>query len=1279
MEGACAMSMRESHAGAPSGLEIAVIGMSGRFPQASNIQIFWENLKAGKECITFFSLDELKREGVSEAEALAENYVAAAGAVRDSTFFDAGFFAMTPREAELTDPQNRILLECAWEALEDAGHDPARFPGAIGVFAGKSMSEYLLFALTRAQQALQGMNLFQFFLGNDKDFLATQIAYKLDLRGPCLTVQTACSTSLAAVHLACQSLLSGESEMALAGGVSLRFPAGRGYFYERGGITSPDGHCRAFEARAQGTVPGSGAGIVVLRRLADALAAGDNVRAVIQGSALNNDGLQKVGYTAPSIAGQSEAIRAAYASAGVEPASIDYVETHGTGTSMGDPIEVAALREVFETQHRDAPCYLGAVKANIGHLDAAAGIAGLIKTVLSLEHGELPPTVHFQTPNPALCLDDKLFSVNTRLRPWNSQRPRRAAVSSFGMGGANVHLVVDEAPKVDASASSRKWHVLPLSARSEAALEAAIENLERALTDGTEWSLPDMAFTLQNGRKSFSCRTAIVAASAEEAHQLLGDAVRERRWLAAPANEPGVVFMFPGQGTQHVNMGRELREEYKVFRDALDGCLEIASEQAGCNLFEIIYPAHGAVLDEVEANLRNTAVAQPALFAIEYALAKLWMSWGVMPQAMIGHSIGEYVAACLAGVMDWERATELVAWRGQLMAELPPGAMLAVTLPEEEAGRYLDEEISLAAVNTPRAVVFSGPQSAIGRMEEKFRMRETVCRRLQTSHAFHSRMMEPAMKEFERRMARIPLRPPRIPYISCVTGRWITAEEATSSGYWAAQLRQTVRFSDGLQTAAQHGPSILLEAGVGSALSGMARQSLHNSPSAALSVLSGLPAAEQGRESRSVVETLGKLWMHGINPRWKELSAGESRLRVALPTYPFERKKYSLFKDLASAAPEKNTAAENLNAAAPCPPELRSGAAAYRPPSADEIESGLAEIWQDLLGTSPIRSTDNFFELGGTSLVALDLMARAQRQFGKKLSLNDVVEHPTLAGLARKMRNGQRNATDLPLVCLQNAGIGRPFFLVHPVGGTVFCYQPLAQSLGPDQAVYAFQARSVTEDAGLPRSLEEMAGEYVRKLCSASPPPYLLGGWSLGGVVAFEMARQLQRTGSMVDLLVLMDSHPFLQKELLECEVDVEETIALIQRALREGNGAARDLPPVLARIVRDSGIRAAAAQVDPDHLRRLVRTYMLNIHLLRDYAPLSYNGNASLFCAAEQPEGAQHDLGWRRLISGNLDLITVPGDHHAILQGENVNRIAQSIRERVEALAYSHEQHVQL
>lgn len=1271
--------MKESQADAPSGLEIAIIGMSGRFPQAPNVQIFWENLKAGKECITFFSLDELKREGVSEADALAENYVAAAGAVRDSTFFDAGFFAMTPREAELTDPQNRIFLECAWEALEDAGHDPASFPGAIGVFAGKSMSEYLLFALARAQQALQGVNLFQLFLGNDKDFLATQVAYKMDLRGPCLTVQTACSTSLAAVHLACQSLLSGESDMALAGGVSLRFPAGRGYFYERGGITSPDGHCRAFDARAQGTVPGSGAGIVVLRRLDEALAAGDNVRAVIQGSALNNDGLQKVGYTAPSIAGQSEAIRAAHAASGVGPASIDYVETHGTGTSMGDPIEVAALREVFEIQPRDAPCYLGAVKTNVGHLDAAAGIAGLIKTVLALEHGELPPTIHFQAPNSALRLDDKLFSVNTSLRPWNSRHPRRAAVSSFGMGGANVHLVLDEAPKVAASAFPRKWHVLPLSARSEAALQAAVENLERALADGVERSLPDVAFTLQNGRKSFSCRTAIVAAGTDEARQLLGGVVRERRWLAAPANKPGVVFMFPGQGTQHVNMGRELREEYKVFRDSLNGCLEIASEHAGCNLFEIIYPARGGVLNEVEENLCNTAVAQPALFAIEYALAKLWMSWGVMPQAMIGHSIGEYVAACLAGVMDWECATKLVAWRGHLMAELPPGAMLAATLPEEEAGRYLDEEISLAAVNAPRAVVFSGPPAAIDRLEGKFRAAETVCRRLQTSHAFHSFMMEPAMKEFEQRMAGIPLHPPRIPYVSCVTGRWITAEEATSPGYWAAQLRQTVRFSDGLQTAAQHGPSILLEAGVGSALSGMARQSLKNSRSAALPVLSGLPASERGGESWSVIETLGKLWMHGVNPRWKELSAGELRLRVSLPTYPFERKNYSLYKDLTSAAPEKNTTVENLNASASRPTELRSDASASSALPADEIESGLAQIWQELLGTSPIRSADNFFELGGTSLVALDLMARAQRQFGKKLSLNDVVEHPTLAGLARKMRNGQSNATGLPLVCLQNAGTGRPFFLVHPVGGTVFCYQPLAQSLGPDQAVYAFQARSVTEDAGLPHSLEEMAREYVRKLRSVASPPYLLGGWSLGGVVAFEMARQLQRAGCALDLLALMDSHPFLQKELLECDVDVEKTIALIQSALREGNGAARDLPPVLARAVHDPSIRAAATQADPGHFRHLVRTYMLNVHLLRDYVPLSYNGNASLFRAMEQPEGAQRDLGWGRLVSGNLDLIAVPGDHHAILQGENAIRIAQSIRERIEVLAFSHEQHVRL
>jgi phthiocerol/phenolphthiocerol synthesis type-I polyketide synthase E len=1276
--------MKEAQAGARSGLEIAVIGMSGRFPQAPNVQAYWENLKQGKECISFFSLEELKREGIAEAEALAENYVAASGAVRHSTFFDAAFFGMTPREAELTDPQNRVFIECAWEALEDAGYDPALFPGSIGVFAGKSMSEYLLFALARAPQVLQGVNLFQFFLGNDKDFLATQVAYKLDLRGPCLTVQTACSTSLAAVHLACQSLLSGESDMVLAGGVSLRFPASRGYFYERSGITSPDGHCRTFDARAQGTVPGSGAGVVVLRRLADAISSGDNVRGVIQGSALNNDGLQKLGYTAPSIAGQTEVIRAAYAVSGVEPASIDYVETHGTGTSMGDPVEVAALREVFQTQQRDAPCLLGAVKPNVGHLDAAAGIAGLIKTILSLEYGEVPPTINFQTPNPALCLDDKIFSVNTSLRSWNpDNQPRRAAVSSFGMGGANVHLVIEQAPKITSAPSSRRWHVLPLSARSEAALQVTAENLERFWKNEAEWSLPDAAFTLQNGRKSFPYRMAISAADVEEARQTLGDATGEKRWLHAPeANKPSLVFMFPGQGTQHADMGKGLREEYRFFRDSVDACLTIASDQTGIDLLEIVYPARGAAFEQAQEKLRNTAVAQPALFAIEYALAKLWMSWGVMPQAMIGHSVGEFVAACLAGVLEFQHAVELVAWRGRLMADVPPGAMLAVALAEDEAGQYLDGEVSLAAVNAPRSVVLSGSLPAIGCLEEKFRGMEIPCRRLQTSHAFHSFMMHPVLEKFHERIAKMPLRPPQIPYVSCVTGRWITAGEATNPDYWVRQLRQPVRFCDGLQLAAQDANTLLLEVGMGNTLSGMARQCLQNPHHAAVPIFSGLPALEQGHEeSRSLMETLGRLWMHGINPHWKELSAGESRLRIALPTYPFERKNYSLFKDQTAATEERNAAAESLQAKDKRrPSEFRSSTAVDYQSPVNEIETGLTEIWQELLGINPIRRTDNFFELGGTSLVALDLIARTQRHLGKKLSLSDVIEHPTLAGLASLMRNGQSHSVDLPLICLQNAGGSQPVFLVHPVGGAVFCYQQLAQYLGPHQPVYAFQARSVTDVAGLPRSLEEMASDYVHSLCVVSPPPYLLGGWSLGGVVAFAMARQLQQMGRTVDLLVLMDSHPCLQKQLLECDIDTDKTTALLLQSLQGANGARLDLPPLLARMVRDYRGRMPAAEVDANYLRRLVRTYALNVQLLRDHVPLAYAGNVNLFRATEQPEGAEHDLGWGRLVSGKLNLVTLPGDHHSIMQGESAIRMANCIREQIKSLTPSAcEQHVQL
>ena len=981
-----------------SGSEVAIVGMACRFPGAKSVDEFWKNLERGVESIAFLTDEELMASGVPPPTLGDPNYVKAKGVVDDVDLFDATFFGFNHREAQILDPQHRLFLECAWQAVESAGYDCENYGGRIGVYAGTSMNTYLL-SLYSNRELMESFGALQLLIASDKDFLATRVSYKLNLSGPSITVQSACSTSLVAVHLACQSLLNGECDMALAGGVSIRIPQKSGYLYQGGGILSPDGRCRAFDARANGTVGGDGVGVVLLKRLEDALADRDSVRAIIKGSAVNNDGSMKAGFTAPSVNAQAVVIAEAQAMARIDADMISYVEAHGTGTELGDPIEVAALREAFRaTTDRKGFCAIGSVKTNIGHLDAAAGVAGLIKVVKALEEKKLPPSLHFERPNPKVDFANSPFYVNNRLAEWKSRgKPRRAGVSSFGMGGTNVHAIIEEAPQVEAPGSSRPYHLLMLSAKTGSALEAGTSNLSEYFDRNPDANLADVAFTLQVGRRAFDHRRITVCRDLKVAQASFRSLDPQQVFTAYQDGvDAAVVFMFSGQGSQYVNMGLGLYQAEDEFRKQVDLCSEILNPALGVDLRNVIYPDEAKHGDAAQL-LDQTFITQAAMFVIDYALARLWMRWGVQPRAMIGHSIGEYVAACLAGVFTLEDALRLVAARGQLMQKLPSGVMLAVHLAGDDVRALLGKDLSLAAINSPSSCVVSGPADAIEDFENRLAEKGAHCRRLRTSHAFHSVMMEPILGRFAEEVMGVRLSAPRIPYVSNVTGGWVSEAEATSPTYWARHLRETVRFQEGLKHLLNGFDGVLLEVGPGNTLTTLAAQ--HRESRAARAVLPSLrhPNASHS-DAAFLLTTLGKLWLAGVKIDWSEFHAGEQRRRVPLPTYPFERQRYWIEPQIQTLGPGAIEEPEKVTLSTVTHPRPNLGTDYVAPGS--EVEQALARIWQELLGTDQVGVYDDFFSLGGHSLLATQLLSQLREAFEVDLPLYKLFETPTIAGLA---------------------------------------------------------------------------------------------------------------------------------------------------------------------------------------------------------------------------------------------------------------------------------------
>ncbi len=1257
---------------------IAIIGMSGRFPGAKNIDDFWHNLRNGVESVSFFTEQELEQSGVEPAVLSDPSYVKAKAVLEDVELFDASFFGFSPREAEMMDPQHRFFLECAWDALESAGYDPDTYEGGIGVYAGSSMSTYF-FNLYSTPRQIGSTYFYQAVIGNDKDYLSTRVSYKLNLKGPSVTVQTACSTSLVAVHQACRGLLNYECDMALAGGVSINVPHQAGHYYQEGGMFSPDGHCRAFDAKAQGMVIGNGVGIVVLKRLADALADGDSIYAVIKGSAINNDGSKKVGYTAPSVDGQAEVIAMAQALAEVEPETITYIEAHGTGTPVGDPIEIDALTQAFSRQTENKGfCAIGSVKTNVGHLYVAAGVTSLIKTVLALKHELLPPSLHFFEPNPRIDFANSPFYVNATLSEWQAgSTPRRAGVSSFGVGGTNAHVVLEEAPIVETSGESRPSQLLVLSATTSSALDTATKNLVEHLKQHPSLNFADVAYTYQVGRKAFSYRRILVCDQLDDAVALLTLAPQRVKTSFCESRERTVVFMFPGQGAQYVNMALELYQVEPVFREQVDICSELLLPHLGLDLRQVFYPtvaqANGSGQDTRSTQLEQTAITQPALFVIEYALAKLWMQWGVRPQAMIGHSIGEYVAACLAGVFSLEDALALVAARGQLMQLLPGGDMIAVPLQASEVQPLLGKQLSLAAINGPSLCVVSGSKDAVEQLVGKLSEQGIQCRRLHTSHAFHSEMMEPILGRFTEQVKKVNLQPPKIPYVSNVTGAWITVAEATNPNYWARHLRDCVLFEAGLHELLKQPQRVLLEVGPGQTLSTLARR--HPNKSTEQVVLSCVRHPhDQHSDVEYLLNTLGQLWLAGIQVDWSGFYAHERRRRLPLPTYPFERQRYWI------EPPNQVDAVDTCQVSLHNKPVDSSSLHArpslqnvYFAPNND-VEQKIADVWQGLLGIRKVGIYDNFFELGGDSLVAVRLFAQIKKIFGKDLPLATLFEAPTVEKLATILQQEGWSAPWSSLVPIQPGGDKPPLFAVHAAGGGVFFYRDLARHLGPDQPFYGLQAQGLDGKQAPHHRVEDMAAHYIREIRSIQPEgPYFIGGFSFGSAVAFEMAQQLHAQGQKVALLALFDGwHPKLitSEPTLTFRQKVSYHLAVLSGHLStlsrlEPQAKLRYvLDKVLDKVQRRTQQRIkAATDTGTSHIKEALG------QALRNYVTQVYPGCVTLFRASMGLyRWYDPQLGWGEVAAGGLEIYVVPGHHGhettgAIFKEPNVQILAKQLR----------------
>lgn len=1263
---------------------IAVIGLDCRFPGGIKDEDgYWHILSQGINCIGEIPADRWQIENYydPDPDKPGKMYVRHGGFLDGVDQFEPKIFGISPLEANTMDPQQRLLLEVSYSALERAGYSPDALKGSkTGVFVGICFDDYAKVSLGSNHKKIEAFT----SLGNSKSVAVGRISHVFGFHGPALSLDTSCSSSLLAIHLACQSLRQGESDLAVAGGVNLILAPDVSIGFCKLRALSEKGQCRTFDAEADGYVRGEGCGLVVLKRLSEALSSGDNILAVVRGSAANNDG-QSNGLTAPNGLAQEQVIAQALENAGVQSSDIQYVEAHGTGTVLGDPIEVMALAQVLgQGRSKDNPLFIGSVKTNFGHLEGAAGVAAFIKVVLSLQHRAIPAHLNFQTPNPYIPWDKVPFAVPTELTPWpENNSPRLAGVSSFGMSGTNVHVVLEEAPTSSPSLASDVPELLILSARCPSSLERSAANLSEYLRANPKTNLTDIAHTLSCGRKSYPVRRALVASHLEEAATLLSE--DQDSFRISQGQESRLAFLFSGQGTQTVNMGLELYLQQEVFRREVDFCSQILQPELGLELTSLLYPQGDT--GAAAAQLTQTAFAQPALFVVEYALSQLWISLGIKPEAALGHSLGEYVAACLAGVFSLEDALLLVALRGRLMQEMPQGKMLAVALPEAEVATLIGgisggECLSLAAVNAPSQCVVSGPGEAISALQDRCSQAAITCRLLSNSHAFHSSMMEPILDKIKDHVGKIQLSPPQLSYISNVTGTWITAEQACSPEYWAVHLRSCVRFADGLQRLAE-GRYSLLEVGPGETLRKLVRRQDNKADPVCFVSLPQNPGKDlhmgKGLSSRKfLLETLGQLWLAGVKVDWERIYAHRQRQRLSLPTYAFERKRYWIDTPICEhksqiATSEKDSLGETR------PLSLSSSYVAAR----NALEESLAEFLTTNLGIQPIGIDDNFFELGGDSLLAIQMAATLSQMFKVKLNQSQLVETPTIRNLSAIIQENQRGQRTVisSLVELQSGGRQPPLFFIHPAGGSVFCYRSLVQYFSSDRPIYGVEDPALHHNSKF-KSFSGKADYYIDLIRQVQREgPYYLAGYSYGGNMAWEMANRLQQQGQEVRFLGLLDSFPPVSYKNIALDntrllsAVWYMTSLIFEKETRQWHDELKQvrmeeqLEYVVQQLLEDpSGIPLSEAVIQPQTLQ----VAMDNFRELHYYVPSNiYTGEIAYFWAQEKiPRGLSELLnyqipenlitdGWEKLSSEPVKTCYVPGHHFTMFSAKNIPELA--------------------